>query len=44
MVSARVGQRGVNLIDTSLIPLVQYEIAYRESAPSSTPSACGTTC
>ena len=30
MVSARVGQRGVNLIDASLIPLVQYEIAYRE--------------
>jgi hypothetical protein len=30
MVSARVGQRGVNLIDTSLIPLVQHEIAYRE--------------
>ena len=30
MVSARVGQRGVNLIDTSLIPLVQREIAYRE--------------
>jgi hypothetical protein len=30
MVSARVGQRGINLIDTSLIPLVQWEIAYRE--------------
>ncbi len=30
MVSARIGQRGVNLIDTSLIPLVQREIAYRE--------------
>ena len=30
MVSARVGQRGVNLIDPSLIPLVQREIAYRE--------------
>jgi hypothetical protein len=30
MVSSRVGQRGVNLIDTSLIPLVQWEIAYRE--------------
>jgi hypothetical protein len=30
MVSARVGQRGINLIDTSLIPLVQHEIAYRE--------------
>ena len=30
MVSARVGQRGVNLIDPSLIPLVQWEIAYRE--------------
>jgi len=30
MVSARVGQRGINLIDPSLIPLVQYEVAYRE--------------
>ena len=30
MITARVGQRGVNLIDASLIPLVQYEIAYRE--------------
>jgi hypothetical protein len=30
MISARVGQRGVNLIDTSLVPLVQWEIAYRE--------------
>jgi len=30
LVSARVGQRGINLIDPSLIPLVQYEIAYRE--------------
>jgi hypothetical protein len=30
MVSARVGRRGVNLIDPTLIPLVQYEIAYRE--------------
>jgi hypothetical protein len=30
MVSSRVGQRGINLIDTSLIPLVQWEIAYRE--------------
>ncbi len=30
MVSARVGQRGINLIDTSLMPLVQWEIAYRE--------------
>ena len=30
MVSARAGSRGVNLIDPSLIPLVQSEIAYRE--------------
>jgi hypothetical protein len=30
MVSARTGRRGVNLIDLSLIPLVQREIAYRE--------------
>jgi hypothetical protein len=30
MVPARIGQRGVNLIDASLIPLVQWEIAYRE--------------
>lgn len=30
MVSSRIGQRGVNLIDTSLIALVQHEIAYRE--------------
>jgi hypothetical protein len=30
MISTRVGQRGINLIDPSLIPLVQFEIAYRE--------------
>src|SRR3954453_1003486 len=30
MVSARVGSRGINLIDPTLIPLVQHEIAYRE--------------
>jgi hypothetical protein len=30
MVSSRVGQRGINLIDATLIPLVRYEIAYRE--------------
>lgn len=30
MVSARTGSRGINLIDNSLIPLVQTEIAYRE--------------
>jgi len=30
MVSSRVGQRGVNLIDPSLISLVQHDIAYRE--------------
>ena len=30
MVSARVGRRGINLIDPSQISLVQYEIAYRE--------------
>ena len=30
LVSARTGSRGVNLIDTILIPLVQHELAYRE--------------
>lgn len=30
MVSNRVGQRGINLADPTLIPLVRYEIAYRE--------------
>jgi hypothetical protein len=30
MVSNRVGRTGINLIDTSLIPLVQHELAYRE--------------
>ena len=30
MVSNRVGQRGINLVDPTLLPLVQYEIAYRE--------------
>jgi hypothetical protein len=30
MVSTRTGSRGINLIDASLVPLVQSEIAYRE--------------
>ena len=30
MVSNRVGQRGINLVDPTLLPLVRYEIAYRE--------------
>jgi len=30
MVSSRIGRTGINLIDPSLIPLVQYAIAYRE--------------
>src|ERR1700722_9611430 len=30
MVSARIGRQGINLVDPTLIPLVQYEIAYRE--------------
>jgi hypothetical protein len=30
MVSARIGRQGINLVDPALVPLVQYEIAYRE--------------
>jgi len=30
MVSSRIGRTGINLIDPGLIPLVQYQIAYRE--------------
>jgi hypothetical protein len=30
MVSSRIGRTGINLIDPVLVPLVQYQIAYRE--------------
>jgi hypothetical protein len=30
MVSGRVGRQGINLVDPALVPLVQYEIPYRE--------------